>query len=196
MVSVKTGDFVLIGVELCNTEEFLGDADSTFNENGKIIAAIPGYVQIDPKMRSIKIDAKQDNKRKLPRKGDMVIATIDVIRAYSAGCTIYKINNKLNESGVPCNIHVSSMARRFVDKIEDAFQKTDIVRAQVIGFDGMEWKLSTTGMTSGVVYAQCKYCGTAMTRKNRDQITCNFCGNTERRILAPDFGMVNEEIDF
>jgi exosome complex component CSL4 len=196
MVLHNTGDLVTVGDELAGAEELLGDVMSTYTQDEKIFAATPGFVVIDDRTRSIKVDNKMEKKRKTPRKGDNVICVAEVVRSHSVGCVIYKINNRLLEDGVDAQLHVSTMSRRYVEKIGDAFQKTDIIRATVLGFDGIEWKISTTSNNSGVIFAQCKYCGTVMTRKNRDQIQCPFCGNVERRVLAPDYGMTNELVEF
>lgn len=195
-VQHKTGEYVTIGEFLAGTEEFLGDPQTTFTENEKILAASAGFIQIDPKTRIIKVENKSDAKRIIPKKGDMVICSARVVRSHSVGCTIWKINKKLLFNGIEAQLHVSSISRKYIDKITDAFQKTDIIRAQIVGFDGIEWRITTTAINTGVISAQCKYCGTTMTRKNRDQVQCSFCGNVERRVLAPDYGMTTELIDF
>jgi exosome complex component CSL4 len=195
-MSANMNKYVTIGSELCNLEEYLGDSTTTYIEDGKIFAATPGFIQIDVKNRTIRVDNKTEKKRNIPQKGDTVIIMVDVIRKHSAGCTIFKLNHKLIESGVIGNIHVSNMSKRYIENIFEAFQKTDIVRAQVVGREGRELKLSTSALNAGVIQSQCKYCGTMLVRKNRDQLSCNFCGNTERRIIAPDYGMTNEMVTF
>lgn len=196
MSTVKPGTFVQIGDELASDEEYLGDPTSTFIEEGKIYAATPGYIIIDAKNRTLMVNNHSEKKRTIPRKGDTVICTVVVVRSNSAGCLIYKVNNRMNESGIMAQLHVSNMSKRYVEKIDEAIQKNDIIRAQVIGHSGIEWKIATTSVNNGVIFAQCRFCGTPLVRKNRDQLTCNFCGNTERRVIAPDYGMINEKVEF
>ena len=113
MVLHNNGDIVNIGEELAGSEEFVGDPLSTFIENEKIYAATAGFVKVDEKTRSIKVDNKMENKRKLPQKGDTVICVAEVIRSHSVGCTIYKINSRLltgrSRCAIACFYHESTI---------------------------------------------------------------------------------------
>lgn len=197
MVIVKTGDLVQLGDELAGAEEYLGDVYSTFIQDGKIYASTPGFIFIDNAERKIKVDNKMDYKRTLPKKGDEIIGTIVAIRKNSVGVQIQKLNdNLIINSGIYGNIHVSNVSRDYVDKLENVFQVTDILRAKVLGKEGSEWKLTTNQMNTGVLHTECKFCGKLMERKGKNQVVCPFCNNMERRVLAPDYNMVNDVIKF
>ncbi|MCK4779308.1 MAG: exosome complex RNA-binding protein Csl4, partial [Candidatus Lokiarchaeota archaeon] len=85
---------------------------------------------------------------------------------------------------------------RYVEKIRDAFQITDIVRAHVVEQNYNEYKLSTTGKNLGVIYADCVICGKPLIKIGYNKLRCERCGNQETRKLANDFGNVSDNLRF
>ena len=131
--SAKNNDIVLTGQYLGVVEEYLPDKQSTYVREGQIYATITGIVKIDKNRRAIEIMSHQDEDRKILKIGDIIIGTIRFLRLYSVGISFATINNKIHfNSSYFGNIHVSHISRRFIEKISDAFQITDIVRAKVI----------------------------------------------------------------
>lgn len=195
MSAIETGKYVLIGDELGGVEEYLNTDDSIFTSGGRLYAAITGILKIDPKSRVIKVHYPNEEMRKKPKKGDTVIGIVRSIRKNSVGVDIFKVNDNLaTNMGLVGNIHVASVSKKYINNLTDAFQRSDIVRAQVVGELGGEYMLATNLGNTGVIYSECKFCGNKFTRKNRDQLVCPFCENVERKVLAPDFGMIKEHI--
>jgi exosome complex component CSL4 len=188
---VITGDY--LGV----VEEFLPDKQSTFTKDGKIFASKTGLLNIDHKERKIEITTHQENDRKVVKIGDIVIGAILFLRKYSVGINFYTINNKIHfNSGYFGNIHVSQISDRYVEKIQDAFQITDVIRARVVEQEYNEFKLTTTGKNLGVIYADCVICGQQLDKIGYNKLKCGRCGNVESRKLAEDYGNVTEYLRF
>ncbi len=193
MVNVKSGEYVTIGDVLGQTETYLGDVETTFEEDGKIYASAAGYVRINEKDRRIKVETGNERKRIIPRKGDIIIGEVSVIRKTSVGLKIRKLNQKYTlDRGIYANIHISQASKQYVQNLDEVLAKTDILRAKIVGLRGKEYRLATDENNTGVIFSQCKYCSTPMNRKGRDQVICPFCGNMERKVLAPDYGEIKE----
>jgi exosome complex component CSL4 len=195
--SVKNKDIVLTGQYLGVVEEFLPDKQSTYVKDGKIFATKTGIINIDENKREIEIKSHQEEDRKTVKVGDIVIGTILFLRSYSVGINFHTINNKIHfNSSYFGNIHVSQISHKYVDKIADAFQITDIVRAEVIEENVNEYKLSTVGKNLGVIHADCSICGTALDKIGFNRLRCERCGHVENRKLSNDYRDVTENLRY
>lgn len=195
--SVKNKEIVLTGQYLGVVEEFLPDKQSTYIKDGKIFAIKTGIILVDKNKREIEIKSHQEKDRKTVKIGDIVIGTILFLRQYSVGLNFHTINNKLHfNSSYFGNIHVSQISHKYVDKISDAFQITDIIRAKVIEQNGNEYKLSTVGKNLGVIHADCVICGTALEQIGFNRLKCPRCGNIENRKLTNDYRKVSENLRY
>ena len=195
--SAKNNEIVLTGQYLGVVEEYLPDKQSTYVKEGQIFATKTGIVKIDKNRRAIEILGHQDENRKTIKIGDEIIGTIRFLRLYSVGISFATINKKIHfNSSYFGNIHVSHISRRFIEKISDAFQITDIVRAKVIRQEENEYSLSTSGNDLGVIHADCSICGTTLEKIGQDRLRCSRCGNVENRKLANDYGNVTESLRY
>ncbi len=142
--SLNDNDIVLTGQYLGVVEEFLPDKESTFVKDGQIYAAKTGLITLNNEERKLEIKTLQENDRKVVKIGDIVIGVILFLRQYSVGIHFYTINRKIHfNSNYFGNIHVSQISNKYVEKIHDAFQITDIIRAIVIEQNYSEYKLTT-----------------------------------------------------
>ncbi|NVM43752.1 MAG: exosome complex RNA-binding protein Csl4 [Candidatus Lokiarchaeota archaeon] len=195
--SAKNNDIVLTGQYLGVVEEYLPDKQSTYVKEGQIFATKTGIVKIDKNRRAIEILSHQEENRKTIKIGDVIIGTIRFLRLYSVGISFATINKKIHfNSSYFGNIHVSHISKRFIEKISDAFQITDIVRAKVIRQEENEYSLSTTGNELGVIHADCSICGTTLEKIGHDRLRCSRCGNVENRKLSSDYGDVTESLRY
>jgi exosome complex component CSL4 len=193
----KEKSIVLTGQYLGVVEEFLPDKQSTYVKDGQIFATKSGLLNIDEKKREIEIKTHQEKNRKIVRKDDIVIGTIIFLRQYSVGLNFYIINDKIHfNSDYFGNIHVSQVSDKFVEKIQDAFQITDIIRARVVEQESNEYKLTTIGKDLGVIYADCVICGEPLDKIGFNKLKCHRCGNVETRKLSNDYGDVNKNLKF
>jgi exosome complex component CSL4 len=193
---VKNKDIIIAGQYIGVVEEFLPDEQSTFIKEGKIFATKSGLISIDDK-RKVEIQTRQEKDRKTVKIGDVVIGTVIFLRKYSVGINFYTINRKIHfNSSYLGNIHVSQVSNKYVEKINEALQLTDIVRAKVIEKDVNEYTLSTVGNNLGVIHADCSICGTALDKVGFNKLKCSICGNIETRKLANDYRNVNNNLRF
>ncbi|MHA1674506.1 MAG: exosome complex RNA-binding protein Csl4 [Promethearchaeota archaeon] len=189
--------YVVVGEELGVAEEYLGDPSTTYIENGKIHAAIVGNLTIDKEKRKILIEGSHEQKRKIPKKGDIITGTVYSIRKSSVGVKIETVNNLVAvDVGLIGNIHVSNVSKSYVEKLDDIFDKNDIIRARIVRINGKEFQISTSEDKFGVIKASCKFCGHEMQRKGNNQIVCHFCGNHQRKEMANDYGSIEEILTF
>jgi exosome complex component CSL4 len=195
--SAKHNEIALTGQYLGVVEEFLPDKRSTYVKDGQIFAIKTGIVSIDEERRAIEIKSHQDEDRKTLKTNDILIGTIRFLRLYSVGLSFATINNKVHfNSSYFGNIHVSHISHQFIEKIADAFQITDIVRAKVIKQEQNEYSLSTVGKDLGVIHADCSICGSTLEKIGQNKLKCSRCGNTENRKLASDYGNVSENLRY
>ena len=193
----KNNDIALTGQKLGVVEEFLPDKQSTFVKEGQIYATKSGLIDIDSEKRKIKIKTLREEKRKIVKVGDIVIGNILFLRQYSVGLNFYTINRKIHfNSGYFGNIHVSQISDRYVEKIQEAFQITDIIRARVIKINYTEYDLSTSEKNLGVIYADCVICGTPLVKISYNKLRCERCGNQETRKIANDYRNVDQPLRF
>ena len=195
--TLKNNDIALTGQKLGVVEEFLPDKQSTFVKEGQIYATKSGLIDIDREKRKIKVETHREDKRKTVKVGDIVIGNILFLRQYSVGLNFYTINRKIHfNSGYFGNIHVSQISDRYVEKIQEAFQITDIIRARVIKINFTEYDLSTSEKNLGVIYADCVICGTPLVKISYNKLRCERCGNQETRKIANDYRNVEQPLRF
>ncbi|MFX1257997.1 MAG: exosome complex RNA-binding protein Csl4 [Promethearchaeota archaeon] len=196
--SAKNKQIVITGQYLGVVEEFLPDENSTYVKEGQIFATKTGIVLIDDKKREIAVVTHQEKDRKTVKIGDIVLGIVVFVRKFSVGVNFYTINRKVHfNSSYMGNIHVSKISNKYVEKITDAFQITDIFRASVVDKNVNEYALSTVGSNLGVIHADCVICGTALSEKiGFNKLKCPLCGNVEKRKLANDYGNVSYNLRF
>ena len=195
--SAKNNEIALTGQYLGVVEEYLPDKQSTYVREGQIYATKTGIVHINKDRRAIEIKSHQEEDRRTVKINDIIIGTIRFLRLYSVGISFATINNKIHfNSSYFGNIHVSHISHKFIEKISDAFQITDIVRAKVIRQEQNEYSLSTVGKNLGVIHADCSICGTTLEKIGVDRLRCPRCGNVENRKLASDYGNVTESLRY
>ena len=195
--SVNNKDLAIIGQYLGVVEEFLPNKQSTFIKDGEIFATKSGTVSIDKNRREIQIDTHQEQNRKTVKIGDIVIGTVLFLRKFSVGLSFFTINDKLHfNSSYMGNIHVSHISNRYVEKIQDAFQITDIIRSKVVAEKSGEYTLSTTGKNFGVIHADCAICGTKLKKIGFNKLKCQRCGNFEKRKISDDYDNLKTNLRF
>ena len=190
MTEVKHGKFVMIGDFIGGAEEYAYEDTSRIHEkNGNLYASIAGIVTIDPLKRTINIENPDPNLTDREIKvGDIVVGQAEFMRRYTIGLKIYQANNRnIFNNSVYANIHISKISNSYIEKVEEAFKKTDIIRAKVIQKFGTEYELTTDGPNLGVVTCSCTICGTKMQKSGQKNVECPFCGNKGLRKLASDF---------
>lgn len=190
------GKFVTVGQYLGEEMEYVAeDSSKVYEQKGKLYSATNGTVKIDPLKRTVNIIPTQPKKRPEILPNDIVIGRVEFVRKFTVGLQLIKVGPKLLlDTLIYGNIHVSNASKKYVEKLEDAYKKTDLVRARILKKVGMEYEMSTEGNNLGAISADCTICGTTMVRMGRNMVQCPFCGNKEQREMAQDYGDISEKL--
>ncbi|MBN2156601.1 MAG: exosome complex RNA-binding protein Csl4 [Candidatus Lokiarchaeota archaeon] len=188
MTEVKEGHFVMIGDFIAGAEEYVYEDPSRIHEiDGKLYASISGKIHIDPVKRTINVENDKIESREV-KPGDLVVGQVEFMRRYTVGLRIYIINDRhIFDGSLYGNIHISNISKQYTEKVEEAYKKTDIVRARVVEQWNDEFELTTDAPDLGVISCSCNICGTTMKRTGRRNVECPFCGNKGLRKLSDDF---------
>ncbi|MCI4350279.1 MAG: exosome complex RNA-binding protein Csl4 [Thermoplasmata archaeon] len=166
---------------LGTAEEFV-PGRGTYEDSGRIYAALLGHARVDPSDRAVRVEAI--NAIPEVKEGDLVYARVDEVKSAMAVCTIIAVgSNKRTVPGAPeGTVHISKAKDGYTETLGDEFQPGDIVLARVLQ-TGSSVKLSTQSLELGVVSARCQVCHALLAPTGKD-LTCPRCGNRERRKLA------------
>lgn len=176
---------VLPGEYLGTAEEFL-PGFGTYEDRGKIYAALMGRPRVRSEERAILVDALHA----IPRlsEGDLVYARVDEVKSAMAVCTVVAAAE--NRRGVPGapegTVHISKAKEGYTESLGDEFQPGDLLLARVLQHEPTI-KLSTATAELGVVAARCQACHGLLTVGPND-LVCPRCGNRERRKTARSYG--------
>jgi len=190
MIEVKHGKFVMIGDFIGGAEEYAYEDTSRIHEkDGNLFASIAGIVTIDPLKRTINVENPDPNINQHEVKvGDIILGQAEFLRKYTIGLKMYIVNDRfILDNTLYGNVHISKVSNYYIEKVEEAFKKTDIIRAQVVQKFGTEYELTTDGPNLGVVSCACTVCGTKMKKKGQKNVECPFCGNKGLRKLSNDY---------
>ncbi|MFH1773886.1 MAG: exosome complex RNA-binding protein Csl4 [Methanobacteriota archaeon] len=184
---VESGEFVIPGIELGFSEEFI-PGEGAYEEEGKIYASITGTLVIDMKERKIKV-LPRTSTPPIPKDGDLVIGKIVDVKPQIAIVELLKL--KGNERALPGSIdggiHISQTRDSYVSELSKEFKVGDVVYAKVLNTSRTPIQLSTVGKDLGVIKAFCYHCNTALSLTG-DKLKCENCGRIEFRRISPEYG--------
>jgi len=184
---VESGEFVIPGIELGFSEEFI-PGEGAYEEEGKIYASITGTLVIDMKERKIKV-LPRTSTPPVPKDGDFVIGRIVDVKPQIAIVELIKL--KGNERALPGSIdggiHISQTRDSYVSELSREFKVGDVVYAKILNTSRTPIQLSTVGKDLGVIKAFCYHCNTALSLTG-DKLKCENCGRIEFRRISPEYG--------
>ncbi len=178
---------VLPGDLLGTAEEFV-PGHGTYEDRGKIYAALMGHRRVDPSDRAVRVEAIHA----VPEvhDGDEVLGHVEEVKTAMVVLTVVRLARQRRP--VPGNpegtIHVSKAKEGYTETLSTEFSPGDIVLARVLQ-SHPTIKLTTAPAHLGVVAARCQNCHALLARGARD-LVCPRCGNQERRKLARSYGEV------
>jgi exosome complex component CSL4 len=179
-------DRLVLPGELLGTAEEFVPGRGTYEDSGRIFAALLGHPKIDPSDRAIRVDALNA----IPRlsENDTVYGRVDEIKTAMAIVTI--VSAASTGRGVPGSpegtIHISKAKDGYTETLADEFAPGDVVLARVIQSHPTV-KLTTAPAYLGVVAARCQVCH-ALLAKHGNELECPRCGHRERRKTAAEYG--------
>ena len=176
---------VLPGDLLGTAEEYL-PGFGTYEDHGRIFAALMGKPRVNPQDHAILVDALNA----IPRlaDGDMVYARVDEVKSAMAICTI--VASAASRRGVPGapegTVHISKAKEGYTESLGDEFQSGDLLIARVLQSQPTI-KLTTAAAELGVVAARCQSCH-GLLGQGPKGLVCPRCGNQEHRKTARTYG--------
>jgi exosome complex component CSL4 len=190
MSEPTSSELVLPGDLLGTAEEFV-PGHGTYEDRGKIYAALMGHRRIDPNDRAIRVDAVHA----IPEveEGDHVFARVDEVKSAMAICTVVATaRSRRVVPGAPeGTVHISKAKEGYTESLGSEFQPGDILYARVLQRHPTI-KLTTAAAHLGVVSARCQVCHALLARGPED-LLCPRCGNRERRKVAKGYGTMTTE---
>jgi exosome complex component CSL4 len=191
MTSHPHSALVLPGDLLGTAEEFVAGY-GTYEENGRVYAALFGHTHVDPQARAITVKALHA----IPRlaDGDLVYARVSELKSAMAICEILAsaATNRAVPGAPEGTVHISKAREGYTESLSTEFGVGDIVLAKVI--QGRPTvKLTTAPADLGVVSARCQTCHAVLAPdvKGGGGLHCLRCGANERRKVARDYGALH-----
>ncbi len=185
MSDTELPHLVLPGDLLGTAEEFL-PGFGTYEDRGRIFAALMGRPRVNPQDHAILVDALNAIPR--PADGDVVYARVDEVKSAMAVCTILAASSGSRAvPGAPeGTVHISKAKEGYTESLSEEFQPGDLLIAKVLQSQPT-FKLSTAAPELGVVAARCSACHGLLTSGPKE-LVCPRCGNRERRKTARSYG--------
>ena len=181
MTETHASDLVLPGDLLGTAEEYV-PGRGTYEDHGRIFAALMGHKHVDPRDRAVRVEAIHS----IPvvNEGDLVYARVDEVKSAMAVCTVLALSTgKRAVPGAPeGTVHISKAKEGYTESLSEEFQPGDLLLARVLQ-SVPTIKLTTATAHLGVVSARCQVCHGLLERGSKE-LTCPRCGNHERRKLA------------
>ncbi|HYS71137.1 MAG TPA: exosome complex RNA-binding protein Csl4 [Thermoplasmata archaeon] len=176
---------VLPGEEVAVAEEY-ESGEGTYEEGGRVFAAQPGKLRLDPEHRVATVTPF--NPPAHLKVGDVMYGVVDNIRASMAEARVMAIHGRDRQVAgeVDASLHVSKIANAYVEDIRDAMRLGDIIRARVIQTDP-SLQITTAEQNLGVVLALCSVDRAPMERRG-NEVRCPRCERVYSRKLAADYG--------
>ena len=179
-------DLVVPGDIIGASEEYL-PGDGTYEERGKIFAAITGKVETDKKDRTVRVLPMMETPPML-KTGDIVVGRVVDLKNAVVLVEIARIKGHENREIANADqgaIHISNVKDAYVAKLETEFGQQDIIKAKVI--DEKSLRLSTVEKDLGVIKAFCSRDRTPLVRK-QNKLECPSCERIETRKISEDYG--------
>ena len=176
--------FVRPGEEVGIEEEYESGA-GTLNEEGRILAAIPGTLAEEA--RSLQVIG---HPALTPfSKGSWVVGRIENISEPVALAVVEAEEaegHRAPKSSAYVVLHASYIKRGYVKKVRDEYRIGDVIRARVVELKNNEYHISTDDEHAGCLIAFCSACRTPM-EKRPAGLQCPACERRDNRKLADDY---------
>lgn len=178
-------NLVIPGEQLGTAEEFV-PGRGTYEDHGRIFAALLGRPMYDAQERAIRVEALNG----VPHitDNDLVYARVEEVKSAMAICQVLAaVDSKRGVPGAPeGTVHISKAKDGYTESLGDEFQPGDLLVARVLQSQPTI-KLTTAAPELGVLAARCSVCHALLTVGPKE-LQCARCGNRERRKTARGYG--------
>ena len=168
---------VLPGDEIAVIEEYEAGSNACADEH-VVRATVIGETETDQKKRLVNV--KNYKTTSIPKKGDIIIGTVEAVMGSMIAVLINYINSKPVKSQVECICATRSLRKKNVALVKD------LVKLKIIGHLNGAIHASIQEPELGVLFTKCRKCGMNV-KPLRDIIKCVECGWTDDRKLSSDF---------
>jgi exosome complex component CSL4 len=178
---------VVPGDEVAEVEEFI-PAEGTYEEDGKVFAALYGELELDNEEKTAKVVAKNPTSKLAI--GDFVFCEVSDARTSMAICEVIALEGKKRNIPGDTNgtIHVSKISNDYVQDASKELRPSDIIRAKVIQVKP-SIQLTTVHPHLGVVKALCRKCRRPLVKAEKD-LYCANCDRHDHRKISDDYADV------
>jgi len=185
---MKQKELVFPGTLLGTAEEFAPGPNAYEHESGSVRADAIGVKELDEKNHEVRVQ-KLSNVVKPLEKGSIVRVVVMLVKEKMVMVEM----REATKDGEPrkilnsfASIPVFNVSTRFVERLSDLFRVGDIVEARVAEITPYGIDLTTRDPELGVLMGYCIKCRGRL-RLSADQLTCEACGNVERRKIAANY---------
>lgn len=183
------GDRVFPGDALAYSEEFL-PGDGVYDDGTFLRAARLGEYKVDTNDRRCTV-APMTSVPTLLKEGQFVFGIITMLKASMAGVEVLSVEgaNRAVAGDTNGTLHVSKIAKRYVQDVSREYRMGDIVRARVLEVKPSV-QLSTEDGRCGAVLALCLRDRFPLKHIGKGGLECPVCGRRDTRNISPDYGKV------
>jgi exosome complex component CSL4 len=187
-MSNGTHETIVIPGDLLGTAEEFVPGHGTYEDRGKIYAALLGHRRVDPSDRAVRVEAL--NAIPTVHDEDLVYGRVDEVKSAMAIVTILiAATSRRTVPGTPeGTVHISKAKDGYTDALSDEFAPGDLIVARVLQ-SHPSIKLTTAASDLGVVAARCQSCHGLLGRGDKE-LRCPRCGNREHRKTASGYGQL------
>ena len=168
---------VLPGDRIAITEE-CGAGNNACDDGHIVRATVVGESEVDKKEHLVNV--KNHKSTSIPKKGDVIIGTVEAVMGSMIAVLINYINSKPVKSQVECICATRSIRKKNVALVKD------LVKLKIIGHLNGAIHATMQDPELGVLFTKCRKCGMDV-KPLRDIVKCVECGWTDDRKLSSDF---------
>ncbi|PLJ77751.1 exosome complex RNA-binding protein Csl4 [Infirmifilum sp. NZ] len=184
---MSSGDVVVPGDILGVEEEYLAGSGVYLGEDGYLKSKLLGRVHMDQLHHLIEVKPSKESPLPL-RTGDVVYATVDLIRDPVAYLKIFYVENRGSEIYPPVSgvLTISNVSTSRVKTLYEVIGYGDVLRARVDEPGGPPYLLSIKGREFGVIIARCPKCLTPL-RLRGLHLVCPSCRSRAKRKVSSKY---------
>ncbi len=182
-----TEDQIVIPGDFISTSEEHTPGPGVFEEDGNLYASQTGTLRFDDDEFKALVDPVTNTVIDLKPRME-IIGQVQRIKESAVVMKIIAVIDKGTRINVEleATLHVSKVAREYVDRLRDRFRLLDSIRSRILSVDPSV-QVETAYREGGVVSALCGSCREPMTLKGHD-LWCEKCERKEFRQLSSAYG--------
>jgi exosome complex component CSL4 len=180
---------VIPGDEIATAEEYI-PGPNTFEDRGKIISLIYGFLNVDETNLSVSVVPVKSKPKIFV--GSIVYGRVVEVERGRAVIEVSAMTDKEQKLVEYYSIGKAEIPESRERSNEPSMLIGDLVRGKVIGIYKSELKIGLLGKNLGVLKTICPRCRTTMIKKG-SMLYCPNCERTEFRKVADDYGDIVPE---